>query len=259
MTTDHISDANKPTMEWSARRLVQASRRLNELHAMLRDLAVNWNSVPTFNYEKLQDGSLQMLHPDPGAYLAELNSKAETFFEASNLASEVLHHVRSSLDFTISQATWKNQGSIRTTTQFPLCENPKEWKDNKARIKGLTAQQRRWVSEVQPLNGQAWGRHLRYLSNSDKHRSPIGLTPVAQFESPTLEMAHAAMRGSQVTLPAVDFHFGLEISGIPDSPHGDFSDALPILKEILIGAVSVVQLFLAEEGLPTMQIQQSSI
>lgn len=246
-------------MEWSARRLVQASNRMNELRALLRELAASWQSIPTFSYEKLPDGSLNMSHPDPGAYLDELNSKHEVAFEASNLASEVLHHVRSSLDFTISQATWKNNGSIRTTTQFPLCDTPKEWKENKRRIDGLTPQQRQWIHEVQPLNGKTWGKHLRYLSNGDKHRAPIGLTPVAQFGNPSLEEVKAAMKGSRVIIPADDFHFGLEIAGIPDDAHGDFPDALPILEEILIGAVSVVKLFLAEEGLPPLQIQQSNI
>lgn len=246
-------------MEWSARRLVQAGNRLNELSTMLRELAASWETVPTFSYEKLQDGSLQMSHLDVGGYLDELNSKAEASFEASNLASEVLHHIRSSLDFTISQATWRNKGSIRTTTQFPLCDTPKEWKDNKGRINGLTPQQRQWVHEVQPLNGQAWGRHLRYLSNGDKHRSPIGLRPTAQFEQPPLDVVNAAMKGSYVTLPGDNFRFALEVAGIPHDAHGDFPDALPILREILIGAVSVVQLFLDEEGLPLIQIQQANL
>lgn len=85
---------------------VRASNRLQELEALLTDISDSWEDWPTVTVASLDPYSHQI---DSGAFLAEMNTKSERVqFDASHLASEVIHHIRSALEYCVNQSVLKH-------------------------------------------------------------------------------------------------------------------------------------------------------
>lgn len=239
----------EPTHKWAASRLVQASKRLRELDELLGDLNKNWDAWPTMTVASVDPYSTLI---EEKQYLAELNVKASLVqFDASSLASEVVHHVRSALDYCVNQAVLKQKGTVNTVTKLPICASMSEWSDNDRRMTGLTQQQIKWIREIQPFREEgAWTWWLAKLSNGDKHHAPVAFTPSAKFSIAPLEGLEV---GDEV--PLLKRQIVLEIGQYEtEKGEAEFVDALSLLKTFLVEAAKFVNNFLEEEGLDLMEV-----
>ena len=64
---------------------------------------------------------------------------------------EIVHHVRSTLDYCAYQTVFRDNGSPRSGTQFPLVDGEKSFERTlKNSTPGITRKHRSWVEGVQP-------------------------------------------------------------------------------------------------------------
>ncbi|WP_182142397.1 hypothetical protein [Schaalia sp. JY-X169] len=64
---------------------------------------------------------------------------------------EIVHHVRSSLDYGAYQTVFRDNGSPRSGTQLPVVDDEKSFeKILKNSMPGITRKHRSWVEGVQP-------------------------------------------------------------------------------------------------------------
>jgi hypothetical protein len=87
---------------------------------------------------------------------------------------EVIHNLRSALDFLIYALAWIDSGTFQNRTQFPIEDSANVFEKRKSGkqpyLIGLNAAHVARIEQLQPYNGCAWTKRLRDLSNGDKHR-----------------------------------------------------------------------------------------
>lgn len=167
----HAND--EPTFAWAAHRLLHAADRLHELEALHDRSASEW----------VGRLSLSVNPNDPTAGVVIDFPEALDNFEAfgppiSARASEVIHHLRSALDYVAFHAAWRDSGERNEKALFPLELKRRDWKGReKTYLLGVNAEHRAWIYAVQPFNGVLWARQLKLLSNSDKHFEQVRVVP----------------------------------------------------------------------------------
>lgn len=179
MTVDDVSYRLVPvadessTFKWAGHRVVQACRRLEDLEERFSVAAESWESKLSFSFDRND--------PDSGLKLEFHGIQADTedhAHELGALASEVVHHLRSALDYIAYHAAWGDSGQRNERAQFPLDSKESEWlKRPKSWLYGVSAEHLRWIKEVQPLGERNWAYNLRQLSNGDKHAIRINVLP----------------------------------------------------------------------------------
>lgn len=175
--------------------------RLRRATAHGERLAQLWNEIPT-DYLLTPKA---LIDPDGNGVLFALKA-GEVPEEVSLLLGEMLYQLRSALDACIYQATiyatQKDPPPDDGKLEFPITEDPKEWKGLvKRRLLALPTGMQAALEKIQPFNGQTLppekmvtsiNRSLGILNNlarKDRHRKlhvvgslPLGIDP--KFELP---------------------------------------------------------------------------
>ncbi|HEX2858712.1 MAG TPA: hypothetical protein VHP58_00680 [Alphaproteobacteria bacterium] len=103
------------------------------------------------------------------------------------MAGEVLHHLRSALDYALwALASQKIEPG--RDLQFPLCDNPSDFQEKLRRksFKGISEQGRALIEQLQPYNSQpdphlSTFKALSEYNNIDKHRLLLVVSAAAQI------------------------------------------------------------------------------
>ncbi len=171
--------------------------------------------------------------------------------EITLLASEVIHHVRSALDYIAYQLVVFDSGSARSQTQFPICDKPNDFRrEAKRRLEGMTPEHVVLVESVQPYNGLPWAGWLKELSDRDKHRFPADVSAFYNFwtdlDAVDLDpLGKDSHRGYQVEQPTLSFRFVATMG-----PDGAELEVVDSLTQILHGAAAFVNKLFDDIGLP---------
>lgn len=93
---------------------------------------------------------------------------------AKILTGQVVHGLRSALDYLIGDLSGLDSGIAKRRTQFPVESAAKLFAANASRnLAGLNAAHVAEIEELQPYNGCDWTQDLAALSNRDKHNSLV--------------------------------------------------------------------------------------
>jgi hypothetical protein len=249
------TDADNPSLQWSALRLVQACKKLDQIKPIndgimekLRIIKWPW-ARGVFEAQNGKGLHWEMPY-DPGIVTEE------DIRGASFVASDILHYVRSSLDHLVYNVSWKDAGERRKNTQFPIIDNLDDWTPGLIAgcLGGMSPHHAAWIKDVQPFEGVEWIKILRDLSNADKHRVGVEVSPTVQFEIDAgaihsdpqdANLQRAAIKNVtlQFLLPAVS-DYGQEIGNVFDA--------------MFIGAGELINKFLDEAGTSRIQVTRPS-
>lgn len=248
--------SEEPSFQWAADRLIHAVRRLTEIediqtnldhgveaHARLR---ARRDDPTLIDFEEVVPPFLHFVRSDDLRRTSRL---------VSALASEALHHIRSALDYCIYHASWaaSESGDPLSRTQFPICASEKQWKDSNRFIRGLTQEQISWVNEEQPYMGTEWTGLLGGLSNRDKHRLALDITPSVMFDADlTTPMDDSTGNSEYIEYPALNLRIEFLMRNALPVLSELHLKAIPTLKKILIGSVQLVNKFLNIQELPNL-------
>jgi len=184
----------------------------------------------------------------PHAEIATADDKRE----ASFIASQTLHYLRSALDHLVYNASWLDQGAPREKTQFPILSDRNKWCTPKTirDLGSMSPKHIAWIEAAQPFNGVEWTRTLQDLSNADKHRFGVEVSPTVQLgvnvegaidgtSSPGVKLAQIEQISLRLFLPGLN-------------PYGEIPGAF---DEMFIGAAGVINPFLEEAGISTIKVR----
>ncbi|WP_433273994.1 hypothetical protein ACQPZA_24085 [Pseudonocardia xinjiangensis] len=176
---------------------------------------------------------------------------AEDKREASFIASQTLHYLRSALDHLIYNASWLDQGAPQEKTQFPILGDRNKWCTQKTimDLGNMSPKHISWIEAVQPFNNVEWTKTLQALSNADKHRFGVEVSPTVQLgvnvseaiddsRSPGVKLAQIERISLRLFLPTL-------------KPYGEIPRTF---DEMFIGAASVINPFLEEAGIQTIEV-----
>lgn len=87
-------------------------------------------------------------------------------------AGEIVHHLRTALDYLVYNLAWLDSGEPQPRTQFPIEDSPKSfWQSQRrSRLRGVSDVHVNMIASFQPFSGCEWIGQLRQFSNADKHR-----------------------------------------------------------------------------------------
>lgn len=140
-----------------------------------------------------QEGVFEAVETRP--YYVELTQKSTEpvwgLARASVTAGEVIYNLRAALDYTVYGLAWlNNERKAVSGTQFPIDDDPETFNlrrrggrrssDNQrvaAYLRKVPGHYIAAIKSYQPFEGCDWTGVLRDLSNTDKHRTPLGLSP----------------------------------------------------------------------------------
>lgn len=233
--------ADAPSMRTARQRISWASLRHGHLAAMAEELRqANDETALTLTisreaYEKGEDTDAKL---DWSGY----NRPKFGDWEVQLVASEVIHHARTTLDYVAYNLSWHYSRRQRTGTAFPIAADRSNWSTAKKALKGLPARVVGRVEAFQPYAGTAWTGALQRLSNDDKHKFVFAVT----------------------TGPGITFRIAPDtVEEIPDQPdrlrikveHYDadvfiteVEPMVPALWEILLGVCDVIDEFQSDLG-----------
>lgn len=235
----------KGTYAWAAYRVMQASRRMQELENSLVEAGETWPYLVTF---KATPGLEPELQQDNFLEVAE-----DLAHELGAYASEVIHHLRTALDYLAYHAVWRDSGIRLEQSQFPIDTDEEAWNKNASRrLKGIAPERLEWMREVQPFKEKNWAYKLRQLSNTDKHALRVDVLP-AIFATPDRAQVIASHPGPPGTVIIGSLSARLELLirlHEPDrSLQTEPEDARVLLRDMLTSTAALVNRFLeTEEG-----------
>lgn len=233
-----IDYEHKPRWVQVPWRLERAATRINKIRDLIPAAVEAWDGEHPWVRAPLSEPTA---HEVGGNVSTSWAYHDGHLAEMTLLASEAIHHLRSSLDYVAFQMVLSDAGSVESRTQFPIAKDPASFrKDVKSRLRGVHPERVALVEAVQPFNGPSWARDLNTLSNRDKHRWPVDVSadytftvyPDDLYLDPLGEETH---RGFQIEDARISFRF-------VDAIGADNTDleVVPTLEKILIGAVNLV-------------------
>jgi len=161
-----------PTLRTAFQRVKQALIRADELQGLERRMqeAVLANPV-TFIVprEELQRGEFGSARFE-GEQAFTLNMLPD----ARVLASEIIHHLRTALEYLAYQVVWLDAGHPFEGSKFPMCHKSREWERERERcLPGVSDAHALIIKRLQPFKHCRWVAQLQGLSNTDKHRQVL--------------------------------------------------------------------------------------
>lgn len=167
-----VLDTSAPNFRTVGWRVVEAVTRYQELLAALPRLEEEWQGYPIARAPRDSPQSIELGVKDwrwshfPAARYITMR------------ASEVLHHARIALDYCAYHVVWRDSGTAREGTKFPLVNEAGKWGNQKrSSLPRITPEHAAWIREIQPFNGVEWSSRLLDLSNRDKHRMAVDILP----------------------------------------------------------------------------------
>lgn len=242
---------DSPSYKWSAIRFMEAYNtfsRMNEVANRIYERIgkMEWPWVRGSESDP-PDGYVYWEVPEPSDILTEEDKR-----EVSFIASETLHYVRSALDHLVYHASWVENGKPQNGTQFPILDKQSEWrgKRTKGQLGGMCKKHAAWIEAVQPFVGVDWTSSLQKLSNADKHRVGIEVSPtiVYELDSDAVSADPENPQGLVTKIAKVRVEFTL-----PQLE--DTGDAVKTLDEIIVGSGRLINNFLADAGVPEITIE----
>jgi hypothetical protein len=243
----------EPTFVPAAHRILAAGSRCSAINELLDECASGWRAHVQPR-ARVGDpyGTVKLDFPGTSAELADLGAKVAT------LASEVLHHARTALDYIAYHAAWLDGGFRNGDTQFPLAVERSEWmRDSKGKwLRGVSEEHLGWIEEVQPFRTVKWSSNLKMLSNQDKHRVAVDIRSAYTVEFPlddqTVDpLGDPTYLGFNVRKREISL---LIKNGLAPADGQEDIEALPLLWDIVTGVAGVANRFLTAEGHPAIQI-----
>jgi len=256
-TPDHLyfafvprSNTDSASYWWAAMRYMQAHRTLREIEPLVQRI-----------YKRINDQQWPWVRgvpdePHAGALTWEVPYAREIITandkrEASFIASQTLHYLRSALDHLIYHAAWFDAGTPQKQTQFPIFDDAAKWatKNGAAKhLRGVSQAHINVVEAAQPFNGGTWAADLQELSNADKHRFGVEVSPTLQigidFGSAVDDQARAG--GKLARVDTVSLRLLL-----PPLENREFTD---VFDAMFVGAADVINPFLQEQGISPLRL-----
>ena len=246
-----MAERGTATYAPTALRLVRACDLYRDLHARIGLMAEGWDG----------EHPIVRAHADLREELDIVYQPAEIDVELTELtmtSSEIVHHVRSSLDYCAYQTVFRDNGSPKSGTQFPLVDDKKSFERVlKNSMPGITQEHRSWIESVQPYNGVSWTCLLKELSNRDKHRFPIDIVDVYTFAIDRTKvfddpLGDANYVGYQVESAAIEFRVS-----DPNDGGGRSNEVTGVLADLMFGAVDLANRFLLDAGEAPIEVTRS--
>lgn len=244
------SATDSPSYWWSALRYMQAYRTFAQADLLATRLqekvaAVSWPWVR---------GTLSSLEADmhwevPVADIVAVEDKRE----ASFIASEALHYLRSALDHLVYHVCWADAGSPQPRTQFPIFDDRCKYHGKNGaskQLQGMSPAHASLIAAVQPFEGVTWTSDLQVLSNADKHRVPIEVSPTVQLGVnfyDAIDDPQSGNGGKLAQIEEVALRFFLPAL----DPYGEFQ---PVFEAIFVGAAQLINVFLDEAGMSLLEV-----
>lgn len=168
----------KPQLQTANHRVAHSLKKLNSLGKTIdRYLAKAGDGIQLFvRKQELTDGK--------GVRPILDWSKAPSL-PATKLAmeaGEIVHHLRTALDYLAFNLAWLDSGRPQRHTQFPIEDSGKAfWRSRRqASLRGVSDSHVEVLATFQPFTGCEWMRQLRELSNADKHRLVVPVIRIHQ-------------------------------------------------------------------------------
>jgi hypothetical protein len=148
--------------------------------------------------------------------------------------------------------SWLDLGAPPDHAQFPIVDEITKWPSGSTQrqLGGISQQHADWIEAVQPYNGAEWSGNLLKLSNADKHRFGIEVSPTLRFELDK-DSIHPDPRDANrqlIAIKAVSLEMLLPALG-PNT------DIYKTFGAMFLGAGDLVNKFLAEDGLSPVRIE----
>ena len=179
----------------------------------------------------LPDGSIEIITPwiDFGEPFSDPSWSRDLGYAVQNL--------RAALDYLVYALAWLDSGAEKKGTQFPICDNPDQFKSGVKRgiLRGVNAGHRAAIQGLQPYNGGNWLKQLAGLSNPDKHMHLISAASQNSFR--TLTVSNKFDAETQVRMMNVKLDVNRFIA-FPDS-----SPVIPLLDTIHTQVTDTVDQF----------------
>lgn len=243
---------NAPDFGMVAWRMMEASGRIVEFRDLLPQVMEDWTGYMEVRAPLESPQKVEMRLRD-WQWNHLPSSRRLTF-----IASEIVHHVRVSLDYLAYNAVWLAKGEPRPHTKFPLVTEPDKWNQERRKgIRGVKEHHREWIEEVQPFKGVEWTKHLLDLSNQDKHRTAVELIPLysARFDPAKIygdPAGDPTYRGFQAERPRVEMRIVPAMEPEREGPPG--AGVEQILSGLIEGGVGLVNKFITEAGYSPMEL-----
>ena len=170
----------RPTLRPAQQRVLDASKRIGDLDQLLKEMDAHARANPmriTFPAEQqFQDPATIAPRMEWGG-----THSTQRLQEARMLASEVIHHLRTALEYLAFQLVWLDTGTPQMKSGFPTCKKSKDWEVTlKRQVPGLSLLHQRVLKKLQPFKHCRWVVRLQELSNQDKHRYTLTMNTLLE-------------------------------------------------------------------------------
>lgn len=243
---------NVPDFGMVAWRMMEASARMEEFRDLLPQVMEDWTGYMEVRAPLVSPTEVEMRLRD-WQWNHLPSSRRLTF-----IASEIVHHVRVSLDYLAYNAVWLAKGEPKSHTKFPLVTDADKWNQERRKgIPGVKEHHREWIKEVQPFKGVGWTKQLLDLSNQDKHRTAVELIPLysARFDPTKIygdPAGDPAYRGFQAEHTRIELRIVPAMEPDREGPPG--AGVGQILGGLIEGGVGLVNKFITEVGYTPMEL-----
>lgn len=233
-----------PSYTDAARRLVAAATRLKEFSAEAHA------RLPLAPLDVKARYTLGPGESSPGHNLdwSGTSLPAEIGPELSPVASEVIHHLRTAMEYIVFNLIWSDSNAKPSDwVKTPCFKTEEAWRKQLqlAPWRHLSPQSREALTAIQPFSGTTWLSDLTSLSNPDKHHSPIYVMPGIQWQMPREAVVN-------------------EWQKVPATPrlmvrlNDKQRDFIETAQAILTGIVDVVNPLLTTSGQPPIRITKAT-
>lgn len=87
------------------------------------------------------------------------------------IIGEIAYNLVAALDYLVFVLAMHDSGKEQTGTQFPICEKKEFFERGRfSMLKGVRSEHVALIERLQPYQGCTWTKHVKDLSNPDKHR-----------------------------------------------------------------------------------------
>lgn len=247
-------DRSVPTLVPIGLRVLHASKRLNDWRDIAYQPSIAWKGGHPSAWSGAHDSDIEIHNFAPDT----TEEKIALLNELGFTASEVVNHLRISLDQLVYASCWLDSGAIPKRSSFPIQFKKEGYGEhNRTSLKGMSDLHKTWIEEAQPFRGVEWTAILAELSNSDKHRTSIEVVEgyelivskhrfISDFNCPPDRRSHsirerniAYMLGDAVTLRTEAAHLEAEHS----------------MRIMLQGVIEIVNAFLEDYGYNRMDFR----
>ena len=166
---------DQPSLHTAKERVAHAAMRFAELEGLVLESHEHLQANPiriSVNRAAMERGENLAPRIDwSGSFLDGRGRQARL------LVSEVVHHLRTSLEYIAYQTVWLDRGTPFQRTEFPMVHKSKDW-DRKVQtaLPGISSAHATMFKQLQPFKHCRWIMQLQELSNVDKHQVVVDVS-----------------------------------------------------------------------------------